>query len=562
MIYLFVIILGFVIGLSYPLGIEPLFFKPLLSLGGMVILSLVYLFAGWWLARKFRQTLLPVCQPGRRNPGRDKPHTLIYKLVAFYRFAILLVYILEIYVLHWPLIVKYSLGINLFFLTDLLVLAPFLITLVLSWIPLWQMDCAARQVTWGLGEYLIFHLRFSLLVVVIPLLSLVFLINAVSDIPSLYETLFIYPFVLWIMVLVFILLMYIFAPLYLKSIWRLKTLPAGPLRVRLEGLVKRSGLTIRDLLVWKTGRGRLANALVVGLLPQLRYIVFTDTLLNHFAPEEVEAVLGHEIGHAQQRHLLFYFLFGVVYILMAISIESIFGGNTVLAMLNILLLIFFFWGVLFRIVARHLEMAADLYSAQLLNKSSPINNWGFGAMINALEKLVLVNGSSRKTMDLMHPSIARRVDFLMGIERTPFQALAFRKKIKSLLIILSILFIVSLGCVVQGVRKQIRNVPQQKIRLEAVWLAEEARLLLLSIPEISGDKIPEIVEKHNKIITLLKQAIILDNSNPYYYLLLGETITMQAGVPTPEARAAYEAAWRLGPIDPMHRMHLAEQLGR
>lgn len=555
MIYLFVIILGFVIGLSYPLGIEPLFFKPLLSLGGMAVLSLVYLVAGWWLSRRFRQTLL-------RNPGRDKTDTLIYKLVVFYRFAILPVYILEVYVLHWPLIVKYSLGINLFFLTDLLLLAPFLITLVLSWIPLWQMDCAARQVTWGLGEYLGFHLRFSFLVVVIPLLSLVFLINVVSDIPSLNETVFIYPFVLWIMVLVFILLMYILAPLYLKSIWRLKPLPAGPLRVRLEGLVKRSGMTIRDLLVWKTGRGRLANALVVGLLPQLRYVVFTDSLLSHFAPEEVEAVLGHEIGHAQQRHLLFYFLFGVVYILMAISIEGISGGNTILTMLNILLLIFFFWGVLFRIVARHLEMAADLYSAQLLNKSGPLSNWGFGAMINALEKLVLVNGSSRKTMDLMHPSIAKRVDFLMRIERTPLQTVAFRKKIRPLLIILSILFIVSLGGVGQGVRKQIRNVPQQKIRLKAIWLAEEARLLLHSIPEVSGDKIPELVEKHKKTIALLKQAITLDNSNPYYYLLLGETITMRTGGPTPEARAAYEAARRLGPIDPMHRMHLAEQLGR
>ena len=58
-----------------------------------------------------------------------------------------------------------------------------------------------------------------------------------------------------------------------------------------------------------TRNGGMANAMVVGVLPWLRYVVFTDRLLEEFTADEVEAVFGHEVGHVKHRHMLYYLAF-------------------------------------------------------------------------------------------------------------------------------------------------------------------------------------------------------------------------------------------------------------
>jgi STE24 endopeptidase len=85
-------------------------------------------------------------------------------------------------------------------------------------------------------------------------------------------------------------------------------LPQGPLRERLEALCERTGLPMRDILVWNTD-GTMVNAAVVGFLPRLRYVLLSDVLLDAMTPVQVEAVFAHEIGHVKHRHLLWYFIF-------------------------------------------------------------------------------------------------------------------------------------------------------------------------------------------------------------------------------------------------------------
>src|SRR5262249_3159403 len=79
----------------------------------------------------------------------------------------------------------------------------------------------------------------------------------------------------------------------------------GPRRHPLTAAARRLNFHCSDLLVWDTHHG-VANALVTGLVPWLRYVVFSDRLLTEFRPEEVEAVFGHEVGHVKHRHLLYY----------------------------------------------------------------------------------------------------------------------------------------------------------------------------------------------------------------------------------------------------------------
>jgi len=79
--------------------------------------------------------------------------------------------------------------------------------------------------------------------------------------------------------------------------YRLTPLADGDLRDRLLALARRAGVEAIGVYVADQSRkSRTANAAVVGLGRTRRIILF-DTLLAEFAPEEIESVLAHELGH-------------------------------------------------------------------------------------------------------------------------------------------------------------------------------------------------------------------------------------------------------------------------
>ena len=106
----------------------------------------------------------------------------------------------------------------------------------------------------------------------------------------------------WFAFQILVLLLYptLIAPLFN----RFTPLPAGPTRERVERLLKRCGFTARGLFVMdgsrRSGRG---NAYYTGFGKSKR-IVFFDTLLERLAPDEIEAVLAHELGHFKRRHVV------------------------------------------------------------------------------------------------------------------------------------------------------------------------------------------------------------------------------------------------------------------
>ena len=97
-------------------------------------------------------------------------------------------------------------------------------------------------------------------------------------------------------------------PLLLRLFLGLKPLPPGPLRTPLESTAQRLGFRYSNVLVWNT-RHLMANALVTGFVPWIRYVVLTDKLIDELTPEEIEAVFGHEVGHIKHHHLFFYLVF-------------------------------------------------------------------------------------------------------------------------------------------------------------------------------------------------------------------------------------------------------------
>jgi STE24 endopeptidase len=85
---------------------------------------------------------------------------------------------------------------------------------------------------------------------------------------------------------------------------RFSPLPEGPARTAIEALLARCGFTSKGLFVMDgSRRSTHGNAYFTGF-GRAKRIVFFDTLLERLAPDEVEAVLAHELGHFRLRHVL------------------------------------------------------------------------------------------------------------------------------------------------------------------------------------------------------------------------------------------------------------------
>ena len=76
------------------------------------------------------------------------------------------------------------------------------------------------------------------------------------------------------------------------------------LKSRIEGLLERCGFKVGGLMVMDgSKRSSHGNAYFTGF-GKTKRIVFFDTLLERLSPQEVEAVLAHELGHFKHRHVL------------------------------------------------------------------------------------------------------------------------------------------------------------------------------------------------------------------------------------------------------------------
>ncbi len=91
----------------------------------------------------------------------------------------------------------------------------------------------------------------------------------------------------------------VIAPLFNKF----TPLADASLRERIEALMARCGFRASGLFVMDgSKRSAHGNAYFTGF-GQAKRIVFFDTLLEKLAPEEIEAVLAHELGHYRLRHV-------------------------------------------------------------------------------------------------------------------------------------------------------------------------------------------------------------------------------------------------------------------
>jgi Zn-dependent protease with chaperone function len=356
---------------------------------------------------------------------------------------------------------------------ELLTLLPLLLGQVVSWIFFYDADRAAHRAAhrileadsfaqtwlearqtqaipfdsrWG---YVAFQLRQKLALVFIPVLLLIAQRELIRLFPQAQKE---WHGVVTLLGLTGLAAVFLGMPLLIRLVLGLQPLPEGPMRDRLLAASKRLHFRATDILLWNTRSG-MANAMVIGLVPWLRYVVFTDRLLEEFSEDEVEAVFGHEVGHVRHQHMLYYLLFlmasmavlGLVAdqylrpllspVLAGLGLDvgdaASGRGDQFLFLLVGLLLVYIF--VVFGFLSRHCERQADVFGCRAVScstheclhhdESTPLAPAGNGlcmtgicTFIRALEKVARVNGINRNRPGFLqswqHSTIARRVTFL------------------------------------------------------------------------------------------------------------------------------------------------------
>jgi STE24 endopeptidase len=254
------------------------------------------------------------------------------------------------------------------------------------------------------------------------------------------------------------------SPALIRLTWPTTTLPAGPLRDRLEGLSERLDFRFTDILLWETG-GSVINAGVTGALPWFRYVLLTDALVANLEPRQVEAVFGHEVGHVAHRHLAYFatfFLgsFGVMALVvfgidrsLAIDGPLWLGPSSpwlewVLQSGAALGLVAGYFAVVFGVLSRRLERQADVFGCRSVScgrltcpphldvnvaperagDASGVCPVGVRTFIEALTAVAAMNGIDPASRSWRHGSISGRIAFLERLELRPETERAFQRQ--------------------------------------------------------------------------------------------------------------------------------------
>lgn len=290
-------------------------------------------------------------------------------------------------------------------------------------------------------------------------------------------------------------------PIFLTWILGTERLDDSPLRTKLEGLFKSAKIGYREILLWKTNY-TMGNAAVMGLIPNARYVLLSDLLMESMSDEHIEAVFAHEVGHVVHKHLWWYLLFAAIAMLFMAG-----PGDQLLNLLRdwyvntrnnssdswdfieglISTVVFFSAFILaFGYLSPAFERQADVYAARTIQKdftvrkssenpileyasastnsatpiliTSPQHNaaeinydtpenhvgeYGAGVFTGALHQVAIINHIPIKQRNLSHGSIDYRIRALIAMSADADHTARFDRRMRRLYYFLFALFCIA-----------------------------------------------------------------------------------------------------------------------
>jgi STE24 endopeptidase len=260
------------------------------------------------------------------------------------------------------------------------------------------------------------------------ILSMAIFILAVQGIYFALSTFPIYWWVVvWIIVSLAIVIMSYIAPkLIMPLFFKYHPLQDQQLIERLTNLAQKARVKVIGVFEMKAGiKTKRAIGALTGI-SNTRRIILSDTLLENYIPDEIEGVIGHELGHNVFHHIGKMMIISNVLMLVAFYIANLvlrasvgvfgFSGIDDIASLPLIAMTL---GFLFtattpflNALSRHYEEQADQYELEIVNKPD--------AFITCMVKLCNQNLGYADPHSLVeflfydHPSAKHRIQHAMG----------------------------------------------------------------------------------------------------------------------------------------------------
>jgi len=217
----------------------------------------------------------------------------------------------------------------------------------------------------------------------------------------------------------------LFFPPFIQWAWQCRPLEEGPLKESLEALCKKACFRHGGMRTW-TVLGNSLTAGIIGILPRFRYVMFTERLLRELPDTSIRAILAHEIGHSQRRHLLLLPLVLIGMLFAAALIVPLFSDSLPDSGLALFLCYALLFALYFRFIfgfySRLFEREADLHSLTL---GIPAEE-----MTDALHRISFASGVPPERPCWHHYSIRRRIAFIEKAARQPRIIASHRRKVK------------------------------------------------------------------------------------------------------------------------------------
>jgi STE24 endopeptidase len=390
--------------------------------------------------------------------------------------------------LGWSTLVLKDWGLEGSFLVDdLAVFAPFVLIQLLVWSGVYHAERAFQEPGRGLRLESFLWLKSRLaLGLTLPVILIFFVRHDV--LARLWPAWQDHPLVEPVELAVLGCLILSASPAFVLMAWPTRSLPPGRLRRRLDVAASRAGFRFTDVRVWDTNF-TMVNACVTGVLPQFRYVLLTDAMIECLSPEEIAAVFGHELGHVAHNHLPYFgfFFLGSLGVLSLVAqlcavlagwvktlslvpvefasvVEEVVLSTAVLAFLGVYL-----WLVFGRL-SRRFERQADVYGCRTVSCGSlacpphiepeavsagaeaeggvvgppALCPTGIRIFSQALATVALRNGIDTAAPSWRHGSIASRLAALEGLRLDPGSEARFQRGVRNLRVILAGVLLIAL----------------------------------------------------------------------------------------------------------------------
>ncbi|MBX3475331.1 MAG: M48 family metalloprotease [Planctomycetes bacterium] len=244
-------------------------------------------------------------------------------------------------------------------------LLPYFALLAGSWLAQVRLENVLHGPNWRPLRFVTFQARANLMTI-----APIVLVNAaywavLSYVPMAKEIRESFLYSEFVLLFSLMLPVFILMPVAVRGALRSSRLPDGPLRRKLEDFARRRKLRIGGMYVWETGSRHFMTAFVIGLVPGLRFVFFTDALLRRFNDDEVLAVFAHEMGHVKHRHLWWLLGFIFSFSLLMLASEQV---STLLGLgqapLVVAVALFAYGYAVFGFLSRRFERQADDFAAR------------------------------------------------------------------------------------------------------------------------------------------------------------------------------------------------------